>query len=160
MNLRDQYGSEHLDNIFIFVMRSYLRSQHSGIPTIEYPRVKHDSDHAIADDYLLKAVILVIDGQPPEIIDAILEAEYQSILVQNNLSANQILELHIIRLIVPPVLQQRNIDALEAYTNLWRDDANIYAQRTFYPNLSDQERERLHVNHFLPPKSMWHLDDF
>ncbi len=165
MNTRSKYGSKHLDRIFIFVMRSYLRSGKSGLLSIEMPNDKQGEDNMLIDGFLEAAVDQIINGQPPETLGAILEAEYQLLLKQNILSADQILALHLIRIIVPPILQERKLEVLSHYTNLLQDDANIYAQWTFYPNLSEQEREVLHVRLNVdyispPPQELWRLNDF
>ena len=112
MNTRSKYGSKHLDRIFIFVMRAYLRSGKSGLLSIERLSVKQGEDNMLIDGFLDVAVNQIINGQPPETLDAILEAEYQLLLKQNVLSADQILALHLIRIIVPPVLQERKLEVL------------------------------------------------
>ena len=165
MNVRDKYGSKHLDKIFVYVMRAYLRSKESGLLTIEMPFVKKSEADMLIDGFLEIAVTQIINGQPPETLDAILEVEYQLLLKNNVLSADQIMALHLIRTIVPPVLQQRKLEVLHDYMNLWQDEASIYAQWTFYPNLSEEEQALLHVKlnvnyRHPPPWESWRLNDF
>lgn len=162
MDLRSQYGSEHLDRIFIFAMRAYLHATKYGLFAVgQLPVVIHGEEAVVADDFLALAVELILQGQPPDIIDVVLEAEYQGIVKQNALTKQQILELYLIKVIIPPVVQQHRLEMLNHYINLWKHDANQYANLTFFPNLSAQEREQMHVlEKFLPPQDMWRLDDF
>ncbi len=164
MNVRAKYGSKHLDKIFVYVMRAYLRSKKSGFLSSEMPSVKLGANMLI-DGFLEVAVEQIINGRPPETLDAILEVEYQLLLKNNVLSADQIMALHLIRTIVPPVLQQRKLEVLHDYMNLWNDEASRYAQWTFYPNLSEEEQEllyvKLNVNYRHPPPwESWRLNDF
>ncbi len=165
MNTRSKYRSKHLDRIFIYTMRAYLRSGKSGLLSIEMPSVKPGEDHELIVGFLEIAVDQIMNGQPPETLDAILEAEYQVLLNQNALSAEEILALHLVRMLVPPVLQERKLEVLSHYTNLLHNEANIYAQWSFYPNLSDEEKALLHVKLNVsymhpPPHESWRLNDF
>ena len=90
--IKQRYSNEVLDEIICYFMKTILRLQNSGIEKL--PIENHFMQPV--KSYLKLAVELIIDGQPVEISELILDTEYDAILVGGGVDTKTLLVLRMI----------------------------------------------------------------
>lgn len=135
MSMRNQYGSELLDDIFIYFMRTALRLQKSGV---EHLPVTFDGPEPVRQ-YLALAMDLLTGGEPPAVTGLILQTQYDRMLASPTQDMRLIPALRLIK----ELSEHIHFDAcpftyLLETANLWQEKANEFACRTFYVNLPPQ----------------------
>ena len=100
--IKQRYSNEKLDEIICYFMKIILRLQNSGIEKLP---IENQFEQPIKN-YLQLAVELIIDGQPIEISDLILDTEYDVILASGNIDTNTFWKgfhkLIVFLIIIPP----------------------------------------------------------
>ncbi len=130
--------NKELDNLFCFLMKCYIRAEKEGLVRL---KTDIESESEIVTEFIRLSIQLVQDGQFPIVIDTLLTTEIQYILFHTKLSKNEILKLNIVKKIIL-CIQNRNVDVLLEYSNLWGNVAERYANLTFYPNLPLEVQHR------------------
>lgn len=139
MNLRETYGSEELDGIFMYFMRTALRLQKTGVEDLPIPFEGREP----VKNFLELAVKLLIEGATPSDTDLILQTEY-NFLLSTHPDKSILLALHLIKTLSEHMHYDRNcFDYLLTTSNLWQDRANQYAYQTFFPNLAEDVQKRI-----------------
>ena len=133
-NVRNTYGSENLDRIFRYFMRTVLRMEKSGLLSLP---VENDLQGEPVRSYLDLAMNLFTGAQPQQVVRPILESQYSFILNNSQLSADTAMEMWMVRELSLHVhFDPDPCEFLLDTCNLWGDLANEFACLTFYPNLS------------------------
>lgn len=157
--IKQCYGGEELDQIFCYFMKTILRLQNSGIERLP---VENDFSDPVKT-FLTLAVELIMDGQPKEVSELVLNAEYDAILSKQERDGQELLPLLLIRELSLHIHYDQNYyDYMLGVSNLWQNAANEYAVRTFYPNLPEEIKEKHGVNDLLKytPADIFRMDDF
>lgn len=160
MNVRTQYGSENLDIIFRYFMRTIIRMEKSGLLALP---VKNDLEGEPLRSYLDLAMQFFTDAQPQEVCRPILESQYNFILANSKLDADMALQMWLVMELSLHVHYDKDpCDFLFSTGNLWGDLASEYATRTFYPNMSKEWREKYGVSEVLKriPESFLRPEDY
>lgn len=135
-NIRMEFGSEELDRIFRYFMRTILRMEKSGMLALP---AENDLQAEPLGSYLDLAVRMITDAQPPETSRSILESQYDFILSHSQLSPDIALKMWLIRELSLHIHYDPDPSEFLLRTcNLWGDLAEEFACQTFYPNMSPQ----------------------
>lgn len=159
VGVRQNYGCEDLDQIFCYFMRTVLRLQKNGVE--ELP-VEFEGEEPVKG-FLQLCTKLLIEGEPPETTELILQSEYDYVLCKYNMSLKQIMEILLIKNLSWHIHFDDNyFDYLLSTSNLWQDRANEYACRTLYANLplEIQKREGYDKILSLLPNEMLEPDNY
>ncbi len=141
-SIKSRYGNEILDRIFCYFMRIILHLQNSGIEKLPLENTFEEPLKSFVDI----AVDLLIDGQPPEIADLILNAEHDAILSSGRVSVKTAMCLRLVKELSWHI--HYDVDYygyLLSTENLWGNEVFEYASRTFYPNLPEEVKERYQI---------------
>lgn len=106
---------------------------------------------------------LIIDGQPPEISDLILDAEYDTIVSNEGITEELALVLRMIRELSYHIHYDSDYYRYILSTdNLWENEIFEYASYIFYPNMPDDARHRYHIDSLIRhmPEDMLKCDDY
>lgn len=106
---------------------------------------------------------LIIDGQPPEISDLILDAEYDTIVSNEGITEELAFVLRMIRELSYHIHYDSDYYRYILSTdNLWGNEIFEYASCTFYPNMPDDARHRYHIDGLIRhmPEYMLKRDDY
>lgn len=158
-SIKSRYANEILDSIFRYFMRMVLHLQNSGIEKLP---LENDFEEPLKS-YMDIAVDLIIDGQPPEIANLILDAEYDAILSGTAVSANTALSLRLIKELSWHIHYDEDYYGyLLSTVNLWGNEVFEYAARTFYPNLPEEIKEKYQIHDLIKymPQEAFRLDDY
>lgn len=132
-NVRTEFGSEELDKIFRYFMRTVLRMEKKGVTALP---AKNDLPSEPLGSYLDLAVRMIMDAQPEETARLILESQYDFILSHSQLSADIAMKMWLIRELSLHIHYDRDpSEFLLGTGNLWGDLAGKFACQTFYPNM-------------------------
>lgn len=159
-NVRKDYGSENLDRIFRYFMRTVLRMEKRGLLALP---VENDLQGEPLRSYLDLAMTLFVDAQPQQVVRPILESQYDFIVTNSGLPAGKAMEMWLIRELSLHIhFDPDPYDFLLRTSNLWGDLAEQFACLTFYPNLP-ADVQRLYgldqaVEHI--PAEMLRLEDY
>jgi len=142
-SIKSRYSNEVLDRIFRYFMRIILRLQESGIE--ELP-LENDFEEPLKS-FMDVAVDLIIEGQPPEIADLILNAEYDAILSNGEVSVMTAMSLRLTKELSWHIHYDADYyEYLLSTVNLWGNEVFEYASRTFYPNLPEEVKEKYRID--------------
>ncbi len=145
-SIKDRYSNPVLDEIVCYFMKTILQLQKSGIENLP---VKHSFTEPIKN-YIELAIELMMDGQPKEISELILHAEYDVILKQGDVDMKTLLNLRIIQELSSHIHYDDDYYGYILSTgNLWGNKVLEYASRTFYPNLPEEVKEKYQINDFI-----------
>lgn len=132
-NVRKNFGSENLDRIFRYFMRTVLRMEKKGLLALP---VENDLQGEPLRSYLDLAMTLFVDAQPQQVVRPILESQYDFIVTNSGLSADKAMEMWLIRELSLHIhFDPDPYDFLLSTGNLWGGLAERFACLTFYPNL-------------------------
>lgn len=138
-DIKSRYSNEVLDSIFRYFMRVVLHLQNSGIEKLP---LENDFEEPLKS-FIDVAVDLIIDGQPPEISDLILNAEYDAVLSGGRVSVKTAMNLRLIKELSWHIHYNEDYYGyLLSTENLWGNEVIEYASRTFYPNLPKEVKEK------------------
>ena len=158
-SIKSRYSNEVLDRIFRYFMRMVLHLQNSGIEKLPLENNFEEPLKSFMDI----AVGLIIDGQPPKIASLILDAEYDAILSGSAVSVKTAMNLRLIKELSWHIHYDKDYYGyLLSTVNLWGNEVFEYASRTFYPNLSEEIKERYQINNLINdiPKELFRLEDY
>jgi len=157
--IKQRYSNEVLDEIICYFMKTILRLQNSGIEKL--PIENHFMQPV--KSYLELAVELIIDGQPVEISELILDTEYDAILVGGGVDTKTLLVLRMIGELSKHIHYDDDYYGyMLSTTNLWGNRVFEYATKTFYPNLPDEFKVKYKISELISyiPQQMFQLDDY
>lgn len=150
-SIKSRYSNEVLDRIFRYFMRMILHLQKSGIEKLP---LENDFEEPLKS-FIDVAVDLIIDGQPPEISDLILNAEYDAVLSGGRVSVKTAMSLRLIKELSWHIHFDKDYYGyLLSTVNLWGNEVFEYASRTFYPNLPEDVKEKYRIHDLIKSK-MW-----
>ena len=158
-SIKSRYSNEVLDSIFRYFMRVVLHLQNSGIEKLP---LENDFEEPLKS-FIDVAVDLIIDGQLPEISDLILNAEYDAVLSGGRVSVKTAMNLLMIKELSWHIHYDEDYYGyLLSTENLWGNEVNEYASRTFYPNLPEEVKEKYQIHDLIKymPKEAFRLDDY
>jgi len=158
-SIKSRYSNEVLDRIFRYFMRMILHLQESGIEKLP---LENDFQEPLKS-FIDVAVDLIIDGQPPEISDLILNAEYDAVLSDGRVSVKTAMGLRLIKELSWHIHFDKDYyEYLLSTVNLWGNEVFEYASRTFYPNLPEEVKEKYQIYALIKymPKEAFRLDDY
>lgn len=153
------YDTETLDGVLCYFMRTILHLQESGIENLP---VENDLPEPVRS-YLDLAMDLLINGQPYEISQLILESEYDVLLHHGKADIETVMCLRMIKELSCHIRFDKDYYGYLLSTwNLWGNRALGYAAWTFYPNLPAPVREKYGIDEMIKdiPREMLRLDDF
>lgn len=140
-NIRTEFGSENLDKIFRYFMRTILHIEKTGILALP---VENDLAGEAQRSYLDLALRMITDAQPEEVARPILESQYNFILNNTSLPPEAAMEMWFIRELSLHIHYDKDpSEFLLRSGNLWGRLAEEFACRTFYPNF-DEEWQKMH----------------
>lgn len=153
--IKERYRSRLSDEVFLYFMRIILNLQHSGIENL--PLENHFEEPL--KSFLDLSVELMIDGQPKEISDLILNTEYDLILRRESLTKEMAFALCMVKELSGHIHYDEDYYKYILMTdNLWGNDVFEYASKTFYPNMPKEMKEKYHIydliGHLLPAPAM------
>lgn len=157
--IKQRYSNEVLDEIVCYFMKTILRLQNSGIEKLP---IENQFEQPVKN-YLELAVELIIDGQPVEISDLILDTEYDTILVSDDTDVNTLLVLRMIKELSKHIHYDNDYYGyILSTSNLWGNKVVEYAAKTFYPNISNEFKEKYGINELIKyiPQELFQLDDY
>lgn len=160
LNVRERFGSDELDRIFIYFMRTILRMEKKGITALP---VENDLRAEPSRSYLDLAVRMITDAQPPEVARMILESQYDFIVSNSQLTEAVAMQMLLIEELSLHVHYDKDPSAFLLSTgNLWGNAANEFACRTFYPNFSGEWQREHYVFEVMQniPEGMLRRDDY
>lgn len=144
--IKQRYSNEVLDEIICYFMKTILRLQSSGIENL--PIENHFMQPV--KNYLELAVELLMDGQPLEISEIILDIEYDKILVYGGGDTKTLLVLQMIRELSKHIHYDEDYYGYILSTdNLWGNKVFEYAAKTFYPNIPDEFKIKYKINELI-----------
>lgn len=158
-SIKSRYKSEVLDRIFCYFMRTILHLQNSGIENLP---LQNEFEEPFRS-YMDVAIDLIMDGQPPEIANLIMDGEYAAILSGGRVSVEEAMGLRLIKELSWHIHYDKDYYGyLLSTENLWGNGVFEYAARTFYPNLPEEIKERYHIFELIKymPQDAFRLDDF
>lgn len=158
-SIKSRYSTEILDRIFCYFMRMVLHLQDSGIEKLP---LENDFQEPLKS-FMDIAVDLVIDGQPAEIADLILNAEYDAILSGGKVSADIAMSLRLAKELSWHIHYDMDYYGyLLSTVNLWGNEVFEYASRTFYPNLPEDIKGKYQIHDLIKymPEEAFRLDDY
>ncbi len=158
-SIKSRYSTEILDRIFCYFMRVVVHLQDSGIEKLP---LENDFQEPLKS-FMDIAVDLVIDGQPAEIADLILNAEYDAILSSGKVSVDTVMILRLIKELSWHIHYDKDYYGyLLSTVNLWGNEVFEYASRTFYPNLPEDVQEKYQIYDLLKhmPEDAFRRDDY
>lgn len=158
-SIKSRYSNEVLDSIFRYFMRVVLHLQNSGIEKLP---LENDFEEPLKS-FIDVAVDLIIDGQPLEISDLILNAEYDAVLSGGRVSVKTAMNLRLIKELSWHIhYDEDDYGYLLSTENLWGNEVIEYASRTFYPNLPEEVKEKYQIHDLIKymPKEAFRLDDY
>lgn len=146
-NVREEFGSEDLDRILRYFMRTVIRMERSGMLALP---VENDIKGEPLRSYLELCMRFVTDAQPEEVARPILESQYDFILHNSKLSQETALEMWLVRELSLHIHYDKDPYEFLFHTgNLWGNGAEEFACRTFYPNMPQDMREKYGVDEVL-----------
>lgn len=138
-----QYDSENLDRIICYFMRTILHLQNTGVEDLPLENKLAEPFRSYTDT----AMKLLVDGQPPEVAQLVLNAEYDAILSRGQVTVETAMGLHLIKELSLHIHYDRDYYAyLLSTENLWGNMALEYASFTFYPNLPEEIKDRYQIS--------------
>lgn len=158
-SIKERYRSHLSDEVILYFMRTVLNLQYSGIRNLP---LEHHFEEPLKS-FLNLSLELITDGQPREISDLILDAEYDLILQKEALTVETALALHMIRELTCHIHYDEDYYGYILMTdNLWGNDVFEYAARTFYPNMPEEIKEKYHINDLIKylPSELLRLGDY
>lgn len=159
-NVRKEFGSENLDKILRYFMRTVIRMEKSGMLSLP---VENDLKGEPLRSYLELCMRFVTDAQPEEVSRPILESQYDFILNNSKLPPETALEMWICRELSLHIHYDRDPYEFIFHTgNLWGDLANEFACRTFYPNMPAEMQEKYGVDEIVKhiPEGLLRPEDY
>ncbi len=156
-SIKQRYGSDMLDEIILYFMRTILHLQESGIENLPLA----NSFCGPVKGFLNLAIELIVDGQPSEISVLILDTEYDMILRQKEITKETVLGLRMIRELSWHIHYDEDYYGYILMTdNLWGNRVFEYASRTFYPNLPDEIKDKYHIYDLIKymPQELFRLE--
>lgn len=154
--LTNRYSNDCFRDIIIYFMKTVLYLEKSGIE--ELPLKNHFQEPL--KSYLDLALELLIDGQPPETADLILSAEYDALL-SRGLTVEQALNLRAVKELSLHIHYDSDYyNYLLSLNNLWGNEAQEFACRTFYPNLPEEIKIKYQIYDLIKyiPQEAFQLD--
>ena len=158
-SIKSRYSNGVLDRIFCYFMRMILHLQKRGIENLPLENNIEEPLKSFMDI----SVELIMDGQPAEITDLILNATYDAILSGSRVSAMTAMGLRLIKELSWHIHYDKDYYGyLMSTENLWGNEVFEYASLTFYPNLPEDIREKYQINDLIKyvPKEAFRLDDY
>lgn len=158
-SIRNRYSSQILDEILCYFMKTILQLQNNGIVNLP---LRNSFTEPIRY-YIELAIELIMDAQPVEISELILEAEYDVILERGGVDAKTVLSLQMIKELSKHIHYDEDYyEYILSTSNLWGNKVSEYASRTFYPNLPDEVKEKYGINDLIKyvPQEMFRLGDY
>ena len=158
-SIKDKYGNTTLDEIICYFMKTILHLQKNGIENLP---LRHSFTEPIKN-YLEVAIDLLMDGQPLEISELILCAEYDVFLKRDDVDVQTLLNLRMIQDISKHIHYDDDYYGyILSTSNLWGNEVLEYASRTFYPNLPEEIKEKYQINDLIKymPQEMFRLNDY
>lgn len=158
-SIKSKYSNEVLDRIFRYFMRMILHLQDSGIEKLP---LENDFGEPLKS-FMDTAVDMIIDGQPAEIADLILNAEYDAVLSNGQVSVETVMGLRLIKELSWHIHYDKDYYGyLLSTVNLWGNEVFEYASRTFYPNLPKGVKEKYRIDELIKyiPKDAFRLNDY
>lgn len=150
-----------LDQIICYFMRTILRREEGGVVDLPLENTVAKEPYRL---FLDKCMDIFLQANPPELARLLLDAEYDALLSQGPLTAEQTLNLRAIKELCWHIYYDEDpCTYLDRTGNLWGRQANQYAWRTYYPNLPEEVRKSLHVDEdalAMIPREMLRLDDY
>ena len=149
-----------LDEIVCYFMRTVLHAQKTGV--IDLP-LDNPLTEEPARSFLDKCMDIFCQCCAPELSALLLNAEYDAVLSQGPLTAQQTLSLRVIKELTWHIYYDEDrytyLDTTEA---LWGQKAMQYAWRTYYPNLPPDVLKKLHLDDLLSgfPEEMRQPDNY
>jgi len=158
-SIKDRYSNPILDEVVCYFMKTILQLQENGIENLP---LRHSFTEPIKN-YLELAIELLMDGQPLEVSELILCAEYDVILKRDDVDVQTLLNLQMIQELSSHIHYDDDYYGYILSTgNLWGNKVWEYASRTFYPNLPEEVKERYQINDLIKymPQEMFRLNDY
>ncbi len=158
-SVRSRYSNQLADRIFCYFMRTILHLQKSGI---EHLPIENDFEEPVKS-FLDVAVDLLIDGQPPETAEIILDAEYDVVISKDAVSTETAMCLRLVKELSCHIHYDKDYYGyLLSTENLWGNEVFAYASRTFYPNLPQEVKQRYHIEELIKymPQDAFRLEDY
>ncbi len=156
---RQRYANKNLDQIICYFMRTILNLQESGIEKLPLPNALEEPFKS----YMDFAVELLIDGQPEEVSELLLSAEYDCILRNANLDVKDALCLRAIKELSQHIHYDEDYyKYILSLDNIWGNGVFEYASATFYPNLPRDAKEKYRIYDLIKyiPQEKFRLDDY
>lgn len=163
MSIRERLRSTpDLDQIVCYFMRTVLHIEKSGL--LDLP-LENTVEREPYRSFLDRCMEIFCECFVPELSALLLDAEYDALLSQGPLTAEQTLGLRAIKELCWHIYYDQEDGPyryLDHLVGLGRQ-SNEYAWRTYYPNLPEETRKALHVDEDALariPKEMLRLDDY
>ena len=158
-SIKDRYSNPVLDEVVCYFMKTILQLQENGIENLP---LRHSFTEPIKN-YLELAIELLMDGQPLEVSELILSAEYDVLLKRDDVDVQTLLNLRMIQELSSHIHYDDDYYGYILSTgNLWGNKVLEYASRTFYPNLPEEVKEKYQINDLIKymPQEMFRLNDY
>lgn len=158
-SIKQRYGSNMLNEIILYFMRTILHLEKSGIENLPLTNSFPEPIRRFLDI----AIELIIDGQPPEVSALILDTEYDMTMQQKEIATQTVLALRVIRELSWHIHYDEDCYGYMLMTNnLWGNSVFEYATRTFYPNFPDEIKDKYHIHDLIKhmPPEMFRLEDY
>lgn len=151
-----------LDQIVCYFMRTVLHIEKNGLSDLPLENTVEREPYR---SFLDRCMEIFCECCPPELSQLLLDAEYDALLSQGPLAAEQTLCLRAIKELCWHIYYDQEggpYRYLDTLVGLGRH-SNEYAWRTYYPNLPEEVRKALHVDEealAMVPQEMLRLDDY
>lgn len=146
-SVRKEFGSGNIDKILRYFMRTVIRMEKAGMLALP---AENDVEGEPLRSYLELCMRFVTDAQPEEVARPILESQYDFILANSKLSKETALEMWLARELSLHIHYDKEPYEFLFHTgNLWGQEAEEFACRTFYPNMPEGMREKYGVDEVL-----------
>ena len=162
MSVRSQLRDHpELDKIVCYFMRTVLHIEKRGLLDLPLENPLEEPYKSFLD----RCMEIFCECLVPEVSQLLLDAEYDALLSQGPLTAEQTLCLRTIKELCWHIYYDRE-DGPYAYLEHlvgFGRQSNEYAWRTYYPNLSEDVRKALHVDGEIlaaMPREMLRLEDY
>ena len=146
-SIKKKYGSQTLDKIICYFMRTILHLQNTGIEDLP---LRNELEEPI------KSFLDVA-------VDLILDSEYDVLLSEKQINMEIVLCLQFIKELSWHIHFDKDYYGyLLSTDNLWGNDVFEYASRTFYPNLPEEIKDKYRISDlikYIPPE-MFRLEDY
>ncbi|MCM1542911.1 MAG: hypothetical protein NC121_16855 [Blautia sp.] len=153
------YDNDILDEVLCCFMKTILNLQETGIENLPVENRLPEP----ARSYMDLAIRILMDGQPPETSQLILQSEYDVLLNREKPDLETVISLQMIKELSCHIhFDQDYYEYLLSTVNLWGNRVFEYASLTFYPNLPVEIRRKYGIDDLIRhiPREMLRLEDY